>query len=165
MKNLFLKISSSILAVLVVLSTLSLTVEKHYCGNFLVSVSYFGNTRNCDGKTGEENCNTSQIIKKKKCCNDETENIEGQDDLKNSIQIIKKKKCCNDETENIEGQDDLKNSIERFDVEKQQLPTLFLIPYYYSFFSNAQKQANPHQYYLSPNLTPDLQILFEVFII
>jgi len=47
MKRSFTKITSSLLALLVLLSTLSFTVESHYCGDFLVDVSYVGQADGC----------------------------------------------------------------------------------------------------------------------
>ena len=64
------------MAFLVLISTFSFTVEKHYCGDFLVDVSYFGEADSCgmkmDGLTTK---------KKKNCCKDEVLKIEGQDEL------------------------------------------------------------------------------------
>ena len=47
MKKLVFKIASFLLAVLVCLSTLSFTVDKHYCGDFLVDVSFTGDASDC----------------------------------------------------------------------------------------------------------------------
>ena len=64
------------LAILVVLSTLSVTIEKHYCGDKLVDLSVFSSAEKCgmepsaDGK-----------ISTKSCCKDTTELINGQDEL------------------------------------------------------------------------------------
>lgn len=74
MKNFFTKISAILLAILVLFSTLSFTVEKHYCGDFLVDVSFTGKTEGC----GME---TNAPIQKKNCCKDEVQKIEGQDKL------------------------------------------------------------------------------------
>ena len=65
------------MAFLVLLSTMSFTVEKHYCGDFLVDVSIIGNAVSCDMKM-----DTSEP---ENCCKDEIYHIEGQDKLqKNS---------------------------------------------------------------------------------
>ncbi|WP_299060067.1 hypothetical protein [uncultured Polaribacter sp.] len=75
MKNLLFKITSFILALLVLFSTFSFTVEKHYCGDFLVDVSFTGNSKGC----GMELKNIP--VKKKKCCKDEVHHIKGQNEL------------------------------------------------------------------------------------
>ena len=82
MKSTLQKIGSTLLALLVLFSTFSFTVEKHYCGDFLVDVSFFGDAQDCAEELGEEDCDSPQVIQKKKCCKDEVEKIEGQDDLK-----------------------------------------------------------------------------------
>jgi uncharacterized membrane protein len=77
MKLVFHKIASITMALLVLLSTMSFTIEKHYCGDFLVDVSFIGNADSCDMKM-----DTSDS---KNCCKDEIYHIEGQDKLqKNS---------------------------------------------------------------------------------
>ena len=77
MKSIFQKIASITMAFLVLLSTMSFTVEKHYCGDYLVDVSYVGNADSCD-----MNMDASETTN---CCKDEIFHVEGQDKLqKNS---------------------------------------------------------------------------------
>ncbi|TVZ56749.1 hypothetical protein OD91_2047 [Lutibacter sp. Hel_I_33_5] len=76
MKQFSLKISSTLLALLVLFSTFSFAVDKHFCGDFLVDVSYFGDAKGCGM---ELNKNPSR--KKKSCCKDEILKVEGQDEL------------------------------------------------------------------------------------
>ena len=81
MKSRFFKISSFLLSLLVLFSTFSFTVEKHYCGEFLMDVSYLGDASDC-GMQMEAKAK----VKKKKCCKDEIHQIVGQDELQqNSI--------------------------------------------------------------------------------
>ncbi|MDY0780255.1 HYC_CC_PP family protein [Tenacibaculum sp. IB213877] len=139
MKANFAKISSLLLAFLVLLSTFSLTIEKHFCGDFLVDVSYFGEAQGCDMTKGTTDCESSTTLKKKKCCKDEIQQVDGQDDLQTA-------------------------SAEKFDLEKQQ----FLIAFVFSYndlFKNLEKQIVPHKDYSPPNLVTDIQVLHEVFII
>ena len=79
MKNIVIKISSIILAFSVLFSTFSFTVEKHYCGDFLVDISYVGQV---DGCGMEKSSSINEF--KKKCCRDEVHKIDGQDKLQNS---------------------------------------------------------------------------------
>ncbi|KGL58625.1 HYC_CC_PP family protein [Polaribacter sp. Hel1_85] len=75
MKHIISKIASFSLALLVLFSTFSFTVEKHYCGEFLMDVSFTGDADNC-GMEME-----IKSAKKKNCCKDEIHHIEGQDEL------------------------------------------------------------------------------------
>jgi hypothetical protein len=84
MKRFLSKISSILMALVVLVSTFSFTVEKHYCGDFLIDVSYVGNANSCGEKV-----DASSDIKIENCCKDEIEHIEGQDELqKNSIEEL-----------------------------------------------------------------------------
>ncbi|MBU3010797.1 hypothetical protein KO506_05250 [Polaribacter vadi] len=76
MKKQFTKIASITLAFFVLFSTFSFTVEKHYCGDFLVDVSFTGDTEAC----GME-MNAISETKMKSCCKDEVHKVEGQDEL------------------------------------------------------------------------------------
>lgn len=75
MKSTFVKISSLSLAFLVLLSTFSFTVDKHYCGDFLVDVSFTGDAKGCGMDMDDAS------TKMKNCCKDEVQNIDGQDEL------------------------------------------------------------------------------------
>ncbi len=63
------------LALLVLFSTVSFTIEKHYCGDVLVDVSVFNEAKTCGMETQE-------MPQKKSCCKDEIDVVKGQDELK-----------------------------------------------------------------------------------
>ena len=65
---------SALMALLVLFSTVSFTVEKHFCGDNLIDVAIFSEAKKC----GDYMEQTSE----KSCCNDEIEIIKGQDELK-----------------------------------------------------------------------------------
>lgn len=62
------------MALLVLCSTVSFTVEKHFCGDNLIDVAIFSETKKCS-----ENMEQTS---KKSCCKDEVEVVKGQDELK-----------------------------------------------------------------------------------
>lgn len=109
MKQFFTKISSIALAFLVLFSTFSFTVDKHYCGDFLVDVSFIGETEGC-----AMNMDAVAFTKKKNCCKDEVQKFEGQDEL----QI---------------------NKIENFTFEKVQFLTAYFISYKELFLETESK--------------------------
>ena len=76
MKRFLYKIASILMALMVLLSTFSFTVEKHYCGDFLVDISFVGDADSC-----VEQLDSSTKMKTKSCCKDEIEHLKGQDEL------------------------------------------------------------------------------------
>ncbi|HIC32114.1 MAG TPA: hypothetical protein EYO76_09370 [Flavobacteriaceae bacterium] len=60
------------MAFLVLFSTLSFTVEKHYCGDHLVDTAVFTKVKKC----------TDASTMPKPCCKDDVEVVKGQDQLK-----------------------------------------------------------------------------------
>lgn len=76
MKHYFQKISIITLALLVLFSTFSFTVDTHYCGDFLVDISINGDAEGCGMKM-----DMTSNVKKKNCCKDEIFKIDGQKEL------------------------------------------------------------------------------------
>lgn len=74
-KQLVHKVFTVGLALIVLFSTISFTIEKHFCGDTLVDVALFSQGQDCAG-----NVNNS-TVKKKTCCKDEITVIEGQNEL------------------------------------------------------------------------------------
>lgn len=78
MKKIILHKTFSIaLAFLVLFSTVSFTIEKHYCGDVLVDVSVFSEAKKCDMEMP-----SMETFQKKSCCKDEVDVIKGLDELK-----------------------------------------------------------------------------------
>jgi len=90
------------MAFVVLFSTMSFTVDMHYCGDTLVDTAVFSKAHTC----GMEMQNSTT----KECS-------------------ITKKSCCNDEQIAIDGQDDLKNSFDKLSLEKKLLITSFVYIY------------------------------------
>lgn len=71
----------------VLFSTMSFTVNMHYCGGTLVETAIFKKVKGCGmemEKPSAEGCS----ITKKGCCDDKQLTIEGQDQLQLSVQKI-----------------------------------------------------------------------------
>lgn len=112
MKHFLTKITAFTLAFLVLFSTFSFNVDKHYCGDFLVDVSFTGEAVGC----GME-MDSKATIKKKNCCKDETLNIEGQDELQLT-------------------------SFNKITFEKQQFLTAFVFSYQNLFVEQSRTQSD-----------------------
>ena len=72
------------MALLVFISTLSISIEKHYCGDHLVDVAIFTDVQKCDMETSDEGIAVSDqgsILKAQSCCKDVIDLYEGQDEL------------------------------------------------------------------------------------
>lgn len=124
------------LAILVLFSTLSITIEKHFCGNTLVDVALFTEAEKCKMEALEIEL---EKITKKSCCKDIVDVIEGQDELK------------------LNSNDDL-----TFD-NKVYIATFFKT--YVNLFEELPKLIIPHKDYSPPDLFYDRQIIDQVFII
>ena len=74
-KQISYQLISAALAILVLFSTVSFTIEKHFCGDVLVDVSMFIESEKCGMESQE-------LFQKKSCCKDEIDVIQGQDELK-----------------------------------------------------------------------------------
>ena len=63
------------MALLVLFSTVSFTIEKHFCGDVLVDVSMFVQAEKCE-------MGALEMLQQKPCCKDEIDLVQGQDELK-----------------------------------------------------------------------------------
>ncbi|WP_178987122.1 HYC_CC_PP family protein [Winogradskyella schleiferi] len=138
MKKVFYKISSACLALIVLLSTVSFTVDSHYCGDTLVDSSLFGHAESCG--------------------------MEVQQQLDSSECDISKKDCCSDEQVIVEGQDTLKTSFDKLDKDKQLFVAAFIHTYINLFFES-QEDLNSYRDYTPPPLVRDIQVLDQTFLI
>nr|WP_053002521.1 hypothetical protein [Kordia jejudonensis] len=68
------------MAFVVFVSTMSFTINLHYCGDTLVETSIFNKDKGC-GMEMEKPSTEGCSITKKKCCDDKQLAIEGQDEL------------------------------------------------------------------------------------
>ncbi len=130
------KVFSVVLALLVLMSTISFIMEKHYCGDTLVDAAIFSKVDTC-GMTLDPASMT--VLDKKSCCKNEFEIVKGQDQLK-------------------------KTAFEELNFD-QQLFVTTLFYSYINLFEGLPEQVIPHKDYTSPNLVTDIQVLDQVFII
>ena len=130
------KVFSVAMALLVLLSTISFTMEKHFCGDTLIDVAIFSKVDTC-----------------------------GTDMEAISKTITEKKSCCKDELEIVKGQDKLKKTTFEDLHLDQQIFLTALVYSYTNLFKGLPEQVIPHKDYFPPNLITDIQLLDQVFII
>ena len=124
------------MALLVLFSTASFTVEKHYCGDVLIDVSVFTEASKC-----------------------------GMEDSEMDQAVVTKKSCCKDTVDVIQGQDELSvKTVNDLEFEQQLFLASFTYSFL-ELFEGLSKQIVPHKNYSPPNLIADVQVLNQVFII
>lgn len=136
-KQLLHKSFASILAVLVIFSTLSFSVEKHFCGTTLIDISVFTPAEKCGSKL--ETSSEKTEVSKKSCCKDVIEVFEGQDNV------------------------DVKSPEKLSKFQNHFLAVL--VRSYHDLFIEVSAKSRPHYNYNSPILTKDFQVLDQVFLI
>ena len=87
MKQIFHKIVSISMAFVVLFSTLSFTIDMHYCGDTLVDTAIFKKAKDC-GMDMQNSTTKECSMTKKNCCNDKQIFIDGQDELKISFDTL-----------------------------------------------------------------------------
>lgn len=132
----FSKITAITLALTVLLSTFSFNVEKHFCGDFLVAISYVGGVASCDD-VEEDSCESKAI--EASCCKDDAELIKGQTQIQ-------------------------KSSVEKITFIKVATAVNSYV-FNNLLFQDLEKQFVPHKFYIPPKLFFNIQVLHEVFII
>lgn len=127
---------SVILALLVLCSTISITVEKHFCGETLIDVAIFSDVEGCAKDLAFADSETQLM-----------------------------KSCCKKEVEIFKGQNDLEPRTSKdFTLDNKVFIASFAYTYL-NLFEGLPKQIIPHKNYLPPNLIVDIQLLDSVFLI
>ena len=87
MKQVSHKILSILMAFVVLFSTMSFTVNMHYCGGALVETAIFHKAKGC-GMEMEKPTSEGCSITKKNCCDDKQLVVDGQNELKLQVDKI-----------------------------------------------------------------------------
>ena len=125
------------LAILMLLVTMSFTVDMHYCGDTIVDFSLTQKTHTCGMEEKQaENCENE----------------------------ISKKSCCTDKQIVIEGQDDPKITIDKITIGQQIFAASFFYAYI-NLFEGPDKNILPYRDYKPPILIRDIYKLHETYLI
>ena len=137
MKKGFQKIASILMTVVVLFSTLSFTVDLHYCGDTLVETAVFHKAKGCGMEMQKPSTEDCAVIKSNCCSNN---------------QIV------------VEGQDELQLSLEKISFEKQQFITSFIFSYI-NLFESVKENTNSYEDYRPPIVVKELYKLDETYLI
>ena len=129
------KAGSLLMAILVMLSTVSVTVEKHYCKDHLVDVAIFGKAKKCGSVSNGSTKNTIA------------------------------KTCCQDTLEVFQGQDKLHKADFNIKIEKPVLLYTTMVFEYTIQNSTAIVHIPLPQHYIPPNPKVNIQVLHQTFLI
>ena len=123
------------MALLVFISTLSISIEKHYCGEHLVDVAIFAASEKC----GMEEADQDSLFMQNSCCTDVVDLVEGQDEL--SVEKIKELSS------------------------HQKVFVFSFAYTFSGLFEFEPQNHKPFEHYSPPNYVEDIQVLNETFII
>ncbi|MGO3183345.1 MAG: HYC_CC_PP family protein [Aequorivita sp.] len=126
------------LATLVLFTTMSFTVNMHYCGDMMVDFSVVDNAATCG-----------------------MEHDQSQNDCENEVQDDS---CCSDKQIVVEGQDNFKVTFDTLTFEQQVFVATFFHSYI-NLFDVLDTNIVPFRDYKPPLLTRDIQKLHETYLI
>ena len=130
------------MALLVLFSTMSFSVEMHYCGDHLVDFSFMQKVDTCMMKAekakSQSQCSMMDMDMEMDCCSD--------------VEVV------------FEGQDDLKLSFDQLSFDQQIFLTSFVYSYI-NLFEGFDENIIPFKDYAPPPLIRDVQILDQTFLI
>lgn len=136
MQLVFQKIISPLMALLVLFSTMSFTVDMHFCGGHLVDKAIFSEVKKCGMEMKS----------------------------KTTEYIVQKPSCCEDISITVEGQEELKVSFEKHELQTFQFALLFRYSYL-SLFEPLSEKHIPFDQYSPPRLTKDRYTLHKTYLI
>ncbi|MGK0421891.1 MAG: hypothetical protein ACJAT9_001567 [Polaribacter sp.] len=137
MKQVSHKILATVMAFVVLFSTMSFTVDMHFCGDTLVATSMFQKATGCGmemEKPAAEGC------------------------------AFVKSNCCKDKQMIIDGQDEMQLSIATISFEQQVFITSFIYTYVH-LFEGVNTAVTSYQAYQEPLVSRQLFKLAETYLI
>jgi hypothetical protein len=137
MKQVFHKTVSFAMAFVVLFSTMSFTINMHYCGDTLVETALFHKAKGC----GMEMQNPST----EECA-------------------ITKKNCCNDEQLVADGQDELQLQVDKITFEQQTFIASFIYTYI-NGFEGLDSNVSSYEEYKPPLVIRQLYKIDETYLI
>jgi len=137
MKQVFHKIMSLLMAFVVLFSTMSFTVDMHFCGDTLVETAIFQKAKGC----GMEMDNAST-----KGCS------------------ITKKNCCSEEQLLVDGQDELQVSFDKISLEQQVFIASYIYTFI-NLFEGFDENVNSFEEYEPPLVNKQIYKIDESYLI
>lgn len=138
MKQISHRIASLFMAFVVLFSTMSFTIDMHYCGDTLVDTAIFNKVKRC----GMELQNPSTP----KGCS------------------VSKKNCCSDQQIAVDGQNELKINSDTLSFEQQKIVVSFVCTHI-NLFEGIQKDIHSFTDYIPPLVVRQLFKLDETYLI
>jgi len=126
------------MAMVVLFSTLSFTLDMHYCGGTLVDTAIFHKAKTCG--------------------------MEMQKAMSTSEDSIAKKNCCTDEQLLVDGQNELQVGADNISFQQQVFITSFLYSYV-NLFEETKNNIPSYQHYKPPLVIRDLYKIDETYLI
>lgn len=126
------------MAFIVLLSTMSFTIDRHYCGDILVDTAIFQQAKTCE--------------------------MEKQGSTPTSDCSITENDCCSDKQITFEGQNELKLSFNKISLDQQLFVASFVYSYIYLFEGIEEKNTSFNDY-PPPLIVRNIYQLDEVYII
>jgi len=137
MKQCIHKIVSVLMAFVVLFSTMSFTIDMHYCGDTLVDTAVFSKAKTCGMESMEtSSCESPQL----------------------------KKDCCSEEQISFEGENELQLTFEDLNFEQQVFVFNFIYTHI-NLFEGLEENIVPFKEYSPPLVVKDIQLLDEQFLI
>ncbi len=142
MKKISHKVLSFLMAIVVLFSTMSFTIDMHYCGDILVDTALFSKVKTC-GMESETSSNNN---------------------LPSSDCSITKKDCCSNKHQAVTGQDELQLKIDKISFDNQIFAASFLQSHINLFESS--EEVRPYLTdYPPPNIVRHIYKLDESYLI
>ncbi|WP_036154704.1 HYC_CC_PP family protein [Maribacter forsetii] len=137
MKKLVHKFVSVLMAAVVLLTTMSFSVDMHYCGDMLVDFSIVDQVKSCGMEKVKTDCDNLDITQKS---------------------------CCTDTQLIVEGTDNMKVSFDQLSFDQQILIASFTYSYL-NLFKGINSTKISFKDYAPPFVKQDVQVLHQSFLI
>lgn len=141
MKKIISKIGTILLAFTVLFSSLSMGIDKHYCGDTLFSKAIFSSAQDC-------------VMQQVTACPGHT----------TTEQYVQKESCCYNVHLVFEANDINQLALQSYTLKKQEVVVLLVNDYLFSL-KQVNRYQKYYQYYSPPLIVQDIPVLIQSFLI
>ncbi|MCF6307060.1 MAG: hypothetical protein L3J09_03795 [Flavobacteriaceae bacterium] len=142
MKKVFSKITGILMATVVLFSTMSFTIDMHYCGDILVDTAIFSKAEGCGMEMNHSSSSSSS----------------------SSEENISNKNCCSETVISIDGDEEFTTTFKELTFEQQTFVATFVYTYINLFEVN-EDNSTSFLDYSPPLVVKDILLLDEQFLI
>lgn len=155
------KMSALFMAFLVMCSSVSFSIDMHFCGDELQSFAFLGKANKCDKEKAVQEHQEQK--EKHACCHKKETTVQKVKSCHRTDAAVKEKKCCHNKSIHIEAEHDAEQPLLSQQIVAKVATVYVALAFHYNFDIFATAEKEDYYHYKEPVLITDTQVKYQVF--